>query len=238
MSRRLPTAAKSLALRSACAGMCGVTLVSPGYESLAFAAVRRFRKFTGMDTIILWTQEEPAFLQKLSLPDLVGARPVVFYDADWWAQAPLPLERWKGSSAFVGVADPGAKCAAEFPGKDCTRWGLNADAYLNTGFFICDLSNAQHRSVFRLARELAERHAAGQLQGVDDHGEQSWLNVALQLMGVTVETLPLEYNYFTLLTERHLAARPARVLGLHGAGIPTECKLAKLLEQEGTHGSI
>lgn len=237
MSRRLP---KTFAHLSAAARvpmgageMCGVTVVSPGYEELAFHAVRRFHAATGMDTLILWTADEPAYFTKLLLPELVGARPIVFYDVDWWAQGEMDLTRWKHSAHFIGVGDRGVSSAVEFPCKDCERWDMDKSRYINTGFFICDLTQPLHRAVFQLARALVGQHLKENTKGMADHGEQSWLNLALHLTGVSVQLLPLEYNYFSLLATNKLAEKPKTIRGLHGAGIPAPLKLKRLLEEEG-----
>src|SRR4051812_4003634 len=56
----------------------GVTVSSPKYAHLADEAVKRFRKATGLDVVILWAEDRSAFSAKLNLDLLVAAGPVVF----------------------------------------------------------------------------------------------------------------------------------------------------------------
>ncbi len=208
-----------------CPGVVGVTLVTPSYRLLAHEAISRAREFAGLDTVAIYTEDEPSFLRKLDICSLVGRRKIVFYDADLWFVAPVDFNKVKG---FAGVWDFGAVAEDCFPYKDCLVHNIPSSNYCNTGLLVCDFTKPLHRKVFQDAKELAMRSEKGEIPGVSDHGEQSWLNIALFRLGMKWDFMPFSYNYFDFAVEHLKAPKPEKIYGYHAAGIHLPHKLAHL----------
>jgi hypothetical protein len=219
-------------------GPVGVTVASPSFEPMVFEAVRRFHRFTGLDTVILHTATEPGFAAKLNLDQLVGPRRIVFYDADWWALRPLPLlNKALASRAFWGVHCPGTFNPLSFPHTDCERLGMDKEDYINTGFFVCDLGNFEHRQVFVKARELHAAAVQGRASVPVDWTDQAWINLALQRLAVFQAKFPFSYNYYKRAVDwGNVPYHPREIYGLHAAGIAVSEKLKHLRDMESIFG--
>lgn len=231
----------------------GVTVVSPAYREVGREAVRRFRKYAGLEVVTIRCRDEEGFVTKLQLdrhPELKG-RKVVYFDADWWLLRPVELgamcEGVTSTGAVGGVLEPGCLAGGDaarrwsFPYVDCVSYaerGLRVDQYINTGFFLCDLGRAEHRGIFRRARVLWSRHRDGKMvPPVIDHGEQTIWNLARVESGVPLQRLPFAYNAYQYAVDGGTVAHmPRMVVGLHGAGIPPGRKLEEMKCQARVYG--
>jgi len=213
-------------------GPIGVTLVSPRYLYLAQEAVSRFRKCTGLDVVILWSEAEPAFAAKLNLDLLVARRPMVFFDVDLWLLRPVDFGPLAKSDRWCAVPDPCAPNPETFCGRDSIREGWDPATYFNSGLFACDLSRAEIRQVFADARAQLDRVHAGTVPLPADVTDQYYLNWAVQRQAGLLKPLGLEMNFFHVAIE-HGGVRniPVPLTGLHAAGVPAELKLQALREQ-------
>jgi hypothetical protein len=213
-------------------GPIGVTLVSPRYMHLAEEAVSRFRKWTGLDAVILWSEVEPAFAAKLNLDLLVAPRPIVFFDVDLWLLRPVDFRPLAESDRWCAVPDPCAWNMEGFPGVDTAREGWDPDTYFNSGLFACDLSRPEIRQVFVDARAQLDRVHAGAVTRPVDHTDQYYLNWGVQRRPGLLKPLPLEMNFYHV-SIAHSGVRyvPVPLTGLHAAGLPVERKLEALREQ-------
>jgi len=214
----------------------GVTVVTPSYAALAAEAIARFRAATGCAAVLtIDVPEDQGFLAKMHLDELCAQRPIIFFDADWWALREIDVEQVMVSGAgFRAVHDPAAFGAESWPGKDCLTAGIPQLEYFNTGFFACDLSQHQTRQVFAHARDLRD---AGRVQ-LADPTDQGWINLARHSLGQFVSLMPQRFNYY------HLSAvwgyyphTPRGIVGLHAAGYSGADKMGALLQQAEIFGT-
>lgn len=207
--------------------MEAVTVISPGYEAVGYEAVRRFEHFASCEglpirvTILKDQAGKASYARKLDMEQFAGkGKTIVFFDADYWPIRPLDLSSFHDRAEIIGVKDHGFSLAGCFPNDDCVKFQMDPDRYINTGFFIF---NDRHREVWAKARELME---AG---GMSDHGEQSYLNRAIQSLGIPQYMLPIQFNFWKFLVDwGGLPFIPRGIIGLHGAGIPAAEKFRQM----------
>lgn len=210
--------------------MEAVTLISPGYEDVGLEAVKRFTKFARCNgqPLRVTVLHEPVsgpgvYGRKLEMDGFRG-KSVVFFDADYWLLRPVDFAPFAQSNDFIGVRDHGTQLNGCFPREDCAKFGIPPEQYINTGFFI--FNPGIHHEVWPLARSLM---AAG---GMADHGEQSYLNLALQKLDIPRMLLPVKYNFWKFLADwGGFPFYPRGVIGLHGAGIPAHLKVRQMTLQ-------
>lgn len=203
----------------------GCTIITPGYETLGFEAVRRFKAMTGLDTVILFS-ESRGYFKKLDLPELLGPVTVIYYDADLWFIRPLAPGRYVGTTRFWAVHDPSAFSDKCFTGADCLKERIAPQDYVNTGLMIWNNNLASHRAIFERARALYNYSAERGIKRLIDVTEQGWINLALK--HTPFNKLGLEYNYFYWLEKSGFAPPPENIIGLHAAGYPLEHKFLHL----------
>jgi hypothetical protein len=231
--RKLPTT------RILSEGPIGVTLVSPDFEHLAQEAVSRFRRNTGLECVVIHTGQKAisCFGAKLNLDLLLAPRPIVFFDADLWIIRPVELTELATSGKWCAVPDPCAYGDGGFPAGDVRREGWDPNTYFNSGFFACDLSRPEIRRVFSDARAHLERVHAGDIVPPVDSTDQFYLNWAVQQQPGLFHPLPLAINFFQIAIHHgSLEQIPAKIIGLHAAGVPLERKLAVLGKQAAVYG--
>jgi hypothetical protein len=210
--------------------MEAVTVISPGYEDVGLEAVKRFNKFARCNgqplrvTILSEPVSGPGvYARKLDM-DGFRSKSVVFFDADYWLLRPVDFGAFENTQEFIGVRDHGTQLQGCFPREDCANFGLPPESYINTGFFI--FHPGLHHEVWPLARELMAKG------GMADHGEQSYLNLALHKLNIPRTTLPVKYNFWKFLADwGGLPFYPRGIIGLHGAGIPANLKVKQLTAQ-------
>ena len=201
-----------------------VTIISPSYQSVGAEAVRRMKKFSGLQVKVIECSDEEGFETKLNLDMIMDRRKFVFFDSDYWLLRKLPLDSWDGSS-WLAVNDPGVFAPYAFPFSDCKREGMDRAKYWNSGFFCCDTRRSEHRAVFQEARALRKRVMSGTASKPDDFGDQYYLNMACQKLATPLTLLPFVFNFY-----RHMISGgcfpfiPAEVIGLHAAGVPVKAK--------------
>lgn len=201
-----------------------VTIISPSYQSVGAEAVRRMKKFSGLNVKVIECSDEEGFETKLNLDMIMDRKKFLFFDSDYWLLRKLPLDSWDGS-AWLAVNDPGVFAPYAFPFSDCKREGMDRAKYWNSGFFCCDTRRPEHRAVFQEARALRKRVMSGTASKPDDFGDQYYLNMACQKLGTPVSLLPFVFNFY-----RHMISGgcypfiPAEVIGLHAAGVPVKAK--------------
>lgn len=201
-----------------------VTIISPSYQSVGAEAVRRMKKFSGLNVRVIECSDEEGFETKLNLDMIMDRKKFLFFDSDYWLLRKLPLDSWDGSS-WLAVNDPGVFAPYAFPFSDCKREGMDRAKYWNSGFFCCDTRRPEHRAVFQEARALRKRVMSGTARKPDDFGDQYYLNMACQTLGTPMTLLPFVFNFY-----RHMISGgcfpfiPAEVIGLHAAGVPVRAK--------------
>lgn len=222
-----PDAGQATSLQHASYGTSrttAVTIISPSYESVGREAVRRMKKFSGLQVKVIECSDEEGFETKLNLDMIMDRGKFVFFDSDYWLLRELPLDSWDGS-AWLAVNDPGVFAPYAFPFSDCKREGMDREKYWNSGFFCCDTRRPEHRAVFQEARALRKRVLNGTAKKPDDFGDQYYLNMACQKLAVPMVLLPFVFNFY-----RHMISGgcfpfiPAEVIGLHAAGVPVKAK--------------
>lgn len=212
------------------ADMIAATLITPGYEACAALAIERVRRHLGLDVVALHCSGTNGYFRKFDLPELLSGKTVLFFDADWVPVRPVNVTQFIGTPDVIGVHDKAAFGKIHFPRMDADAWGLPRERYVNTGFLIWDNDNELHRRAFALARELHNQSLSGNVKPLVDVTEQSWLNIAWHLLGVTPRLLPVEWNYFFLLADLGLAHPPENIIGLHAAGVPRYQKFKHLTD--------
>ena len=210
----------------------GLTLISPGYEELSAEAVLRFKHFTGCDVVALHVEKEPAFFSKLMFAELLMPRRYVFFDADLWINAPVDFDGLD-SHKFWGVMEYGAHQKGCFVYDDCKRFEIPPDKYFNTGLLAFDFRNELHRKVFSLAGKLAMLSQTGGFPVPVDRTEQTFINIALEVLEVERGFLPFAYNYFDFAVEHFNAPMLERVIGYHAAGLQLVDKMDHLIDNVG-----
>lgn len=208
----------------------GVTVVSRSYRGVGSEAIRRFKRFTGLDVVKIECDDQDGFEEKLKLDIYCGKRPVIFFDADWWLLRPVDFTNYFNTPQFFAVNDPGIHHEHFIPYRDCQENGLNAQLYVNTGFFLCDLRDVTMRHVFQRARK-----SFGNVRTYD-HTDQFHINKALLELGVAQQMLPLSFNFFLFAAEEGCCQIPRQIIGLHAAGLPAKEKLSELKLQAKVFG--
>jgi hypothetical protein len=204
----------------------GVTIISPSYRKLGREAVKRFKKFTGLEVKVIQCANEDGYYTKLRLDQLCGKKRVIFFDSDHWLLRPLT---WNSINfgVFSAAPDWGVLHPKAFPKEDCERLGMRKDLYFNSGFFAADFSNPSHRALFKEARKLWRQHQRKKFTG--DPGEQTVLNLARHRTNIPISMLPTVVNYYRHSTDQGVYQDiPAEVIGLHAAGVPLKKKLRHL----------
>lgn len=211
----------------------GVTVITPAYRKVGREAVRRFKKFTGLDVIVLKGRDSDGFDLKLRLDQLLPNRPIVFFDADYWLLRKVDMKGICSTGVWLGVQDTTIHHPHCFPYKDCAENGLDKHRYINTGFFVCDLSKTEHRQVFVKARRTRKAYLAGKQKSYD-HTDQFHINKGME--GIPLILLPLSYNFFTFASREGCCQIPREIIGLHGAGARTKEKYDVLMSESKVFG--
>ena len=211
--------------------MIGITIASPEFEYLAVEAAKRFRKHTDVKkTIILSTEYEKNYKEKLSLTDHIGNETAVFFDSDLWFVRDVSLKKYDKTEKFYACSDPGCHpdfAENHFPYLDSKNFGIDPAKYFNGGFFIF---NKLHTNAFNLARELyANMKVEKGVKMVDgkplkDFGEQSLLNYALTKLGFNVKILDQRFNYMPFAVLHVKAQEIDDPYAIHAAGYGFDSK--------------
>jgi hypothetical protein len=193
----------------------GVTISSPGYHEMAQEAARRFRKYSGLDCLILTTERDDSYDAKYNLP-LLGSRTLCFFDADLWFCRPFNLAQFGNLNGIAGVPDPTRNSFhGTFCYQDAITLGMPPNQYLNTGFLVINPRHKATQKAFEDAKHLMELKRRGALREaypiltkngtrkrrqpplhILDETEQSLLNAALYRNQVQVFPLGDEWNYW------------------------------------------
>lgn len=176
--------------------MIGVTVrKGKEFRSLSEKAVSLFKKNTGIkNVVIIDIEEDSPYMAKLLLPSMLK-QTFVFFDADLWFINEVDLFQFDNKQEFFAVKDIGRHRQEDFPRKDCYWNGIDAEDYVNTGFFIGNGRDQLTEKAFNYAIGLSNKVK------VKDFGEQSYLNIGLQRLGVPIVHLPYDYNYPILCEE-------------------------------------
>jgi len=168
--------------------MRAVTIATKGYP-LVENAVALMKKYTGWDTTVLteddnqrWNSGGYLDLLRLSIPEVFPGEPILYYDADYWIQAPLDESLIRPGLNWV--RDIGAWNAKSTIHKVCQEFKLNARNFANAGFFIID---GTMREVFARMRQLVESRMI-------PWPDQIVMNIVAQTDSVSTSFLPLSYN--------------------------------------------
>lgn len=169
--------------------MIGVTMFTDSHYELAQEAIRRFKKHTGLSVVGIHLNEKKSnsFLRKLWICDYVASS-AVFFDSDLWFNEDFDFSQFEGEESVFGVLDPGWNNKDCFVYQDSISHGLNMWKYINTGLFV--FNKRHHSHIFELAKKLHKSRK------VNDFGEQTYFNIALQETSSSVVLLEDGLNYF------------------------------------------
>jgi hypothetical protein len=175
--------------------LIGVTINGGGeFSALAEEARHRFMWATGLNCVVIHTQQPKNYAVKMELLSLFD-QTVVFFDADLWFIQKRDLCEFDDCEEFFGVQDPGGYHKAHFPFWDCQTLGIEVEPYINTGFMIF---NQRHKQAMAKGLEMMKDNSI-QLK---DFGEQSYINGGLQLTKTPIKHLHPEFNYIPLAVSR------------------------------------
>lgn len=172
----------------------GATIASPGYFELANEAARRFRKYTGCECIVLTTDRESSYDNKLALPNL-GDRTICFFDADLWFVRQVDLEPFRQIEGVAGVVEAGRFLPKSFCVNDCASLGIPIEGYINAGLMIINPRTPSVKAAFNTASNILAQAKAGVVK-IEDYGEQSALNAAFVRELCPVQYLGDEWNFW------------------------------------------
>lgn len=170
--------------------MIGLILSTDDYREMAVIAAEKFKKHTGLNCIIVDSnlEREEVFKAKLEMWLHAQGQTVVQFDSDLWFCRDVDLSEFDDSRKFYGALDPGRAKGWGAPYKDSSAHGISFESYINTGLMIY---NERHHHVMEHALSLYEDESIT----VEDFGEQSYVNIALQRDSVPLGILDPSYNY-------------------------------------------
>lgn len=202
--------------------MIGVTMFTDSHYELAQEAIRRFKKHTGLTVLAIHLNEKKSnsFLRKLWVCEYV-ANSAVFFDADLWFDKDFDFSQFENEESVFGVLDPGWNNPDCFVTKDCKDHGLNIWKYINTGLFV--FNKRLHSHIFDLAKKLH------QTRKVNDFGEQTYFNIALQETSSSVVLLGDALNFFIKKDPLLIQSTDSEsAIGFHAAAFSFPDKLTQL----------
>lgn len=223
--------------------MIGVTITNqiPCYTELALESSRRFVKHTGIESIIISTPYD-AFEAKLRLHERFAGKKVIFHDSDLWFIRdcrPQMISPKKGQ--ITAVIDPGVMTQGEFWIRDCKVLHIDPRIFFNSGFFIADFGDKQIVKAWAAALQLYHDKMNGAFDYIDkkimppakrcrinDFGEQSFLNAAMQRNGIEVNDPGPKWNHLHHLYRQGAIGIPAEVIAIHASAIPGPDKFKSL----------
>lgn len=213
-----------------------LTVITPSYERVGREMVKRVKRFTGHDVKVIEVPDEQGFEAKLTLDRHAGKRRALFLDADIW-----PLREWNPDETILGNCVQGCWDHATtnphaFPHTDCHKNGLDWQTYLNTGFLAWGNHLAEHRELFKVARQSWKDQKRGKKHYVDKT-DQAHLVHGIQTLNLRVQLLPIQYNcYLFGIFHGQFPFIPRDIINLHGAGIPAKHKYGRLKAQASVLG--
>lgn len=198
----------------------GVTIASPGYFELANEAAARFRKYSGLDALVITTDRNNSYDMKYILP-LLGTRTLVFFDADLWFIRQVSFARFANLNGIAAVQDA---TRHSYHGTFCLQDAISLDMpperYVNTGFMVINPRLPAVAEAFRLASALMAQRRAGEIK-ILDVTEQSLLNAAFYRSNVDMCFLPDEWNFWPVAWKYKFYDRlPMEPYCIHAAGVP------------------
>lgn len=189
--------------------MIGVTLANKNFLSLAQEAGERFNQYTGLPYIIVRVNGDKPHLNKLRLSEYLPDGQTGFYfDSDAFFVREVDLSHLNEKNEFLAVKDiiENNTEACIFV-KDCRLHGINRSIFFNSGVFVW---NKNHRNAMKEAFNLS------QTLKVNDWGEQSVLNLAMQRSEHDISFLPASYNSMVFREEKN---KDLDSIVIHAAGI-------------------
>lgn len=210
----------------------GVCIISPSYKKVGAEAVRRFENHVGLEVKIHECDDKDGFDAKLQLDRICGKRPVIFFDSDLWFLDRPNLEKSVGHPCLMAAHDSAAFNPHAFPHTDCERFGMPKTEYFNSGLMCLSFDRENHRNLFSEARRLKRAGRSKKAVKPADLTDQFWLNKARLNIGLPWVKLPTSHNFYLRASQwGQLPFIPRKIIGLHGAGIKTSQKYAKLKQQ-------
>ena len=204
--------------------MIGFTIANEQFLDLAIKAGESFTRHTGLPYIVIRVTGSAPHINKLRLYDyLPKGKTGVFFDADTRFVRDFDFRQFQNRPEFFAVKDivdrNTENCVFV---RDCKLHGLNRSLFFNSGFFIW---NHSHNHILEQAFKFSS-----QLK-VEDWGEQTVLNAAVQRSGVDLALLPNIFNSMVCFESKR--SEPESIM-IHAAGVgPTaEVKSQYLSETE------
>lgn len=217
----------------------GVTLADEEYMPMACEAVKRWKRYSGQECLILSCERDTSWWSKYDLAALLGPVKICFFDADVWAVNPYPLDdMWKPGFDLQVVRDPGVNDSKAFPHYDCMLFDIEPARYFNGGWFTCDLANPKVIAWLNTARELTIQVKNCALPQWNDFGEQTSLNVAAATVGLDIEYMDPGFSFFHKAWKHKTLTHPESIYAVHAAGyFGVEEKLHALFNLARTYGA-
>jgi hypothetical protein len=201
--------------------MIAVTIATPDYADMASENAEWFRKNSGLETFVMHINERDGYHAKVDLTKYFTGR-IIFFDADYRLIRDVRGEISKVlGGGFCGVIETCAEFGGKgtFPFDDCLSTGMNPRSHINTGLFSFDTRNQHHASIMIRARQLLAEKSNGLWKNITDVTDQSLFNLAIHQSGISLNILPIEWNFFTMAFQRGWADFPRKPIGIHAAGV-------------------
>jgi lipopolysaccharide biosynthesis glycosyltransferase len=167
----------------------GCTIASPAYRTMAEKARSSFERNTGCRCIIINTPKERNYREKFRIPEhFADDETVIYFDADtrWVRHVDVaPLQ-----GIFGMCLDPGRLNVRDFLYQDAQQYGIDPNLYCNSGFMVWH--NGMHRNVFEMCLKI---EGTMQVRDFCGDGDQSLVNIAVNLTGTKKTILDPEWNY-------------------------------------------
>lgn len=210
-------------------------VVSPSYRSLAREAMRRVKKFTGLEVQELRCGDKEGFEMKLHLDRVCRNKQVLIIDADLWILRPWNLSQLMGSPSLVCCHDSAVWNPHSFCWKDCHDNGLDKFSYFNSGMMIWDFQRKEHCEVFKMARASWRSSKIKR----EDKSDQFHLNRAVMNLRIPITFLHERHNCYTLASVwGQTSSIPREIIGLHAAGVPLKMKHDVLRAESSVFGRV
>lgn len=206
--------------------MIGVTIrKGKVFKELSDEAVDRFKYYTGIYKVLILDTDKNPYLLKLRLHTFLQ-QTFVYFDSDLWFVNKTDFNQFDNSRKFYAAKDIGRSNDVDFPRHDCYWNGIYEENYFNTGLFIANGRESSHQRAFEYAWGLKDKLK------VKDFGEQTFLNIAVQRIGVPIGFLPEEYNYPIICDEFDMQKKEHQLTefpkAIHALGFKGKEKLNQL----------
>lgn len=204
--------------------MIGVFVSNKKFLKMCEMAAERFNHFTGLPYMIIRVNSEKPYVNKLRIHEYIpDSQTAVVIDSDLFFVRKTDLTEFSSRKEFIAAKDPmhknGEDCIFV---KDCRLHGMNREIFFNSGLFIF---NGEHKQIMK------EAEAYSYKLKVNDFGEQSVLNLAVQRSGVDIHFLDQRYNSLAPM-EKKKKKSELDSIAIHAAGVKGPEEKLKFLQSQ------